>query len=127
LAGPLASPFGKVSFGQGLQPPGDAPEQMLAVAAARLFLKHLPMLLAQGREAQPAQFFDFYQHGRFQVLLLCVAVNHSSMNALRGPTGKLIPRASRKESRQNSLAFSGDRRDESGAPQASKRKDGRPP
>jgi len=42
LAGPLASPFGKVSFGQGLQPPGDAPEQMLAVPASRLLRKHGP-------------------------------------------------------------------------------------
>jgi hypothetical protein len=39
LAGPLASLLGKVSFGQGLQPPGDSPEQMLAVPTSRLLRK----------------------------------------------------------------------------------------
>jgi len=33
LPGPLAGALGQVPRGQGLQPPGDAPEQVLAVAA----------------------------------------------------------------------------------------------
>ena len=53
LVRPPACPFGEISFGQGLQPPGDPPEQMFPVPASRFFLKHLPILLAQSRQCWP--------------------------------------------------------------------------
>jgi hypothetical protein len=46
---------------QGLQPPADPPEQMLAVPASRLLPKHHPILLAQGSQAYPAQLLGFHQ------------------------------------------------------------------
>src|ERR1039458_9201379 len=35
LVGPRASPFGEISFGQGLQTPGDPPEEMFPVPGSR--------------------------------------------------------------------------------------------
>src|SRR5438093_9488861 len=78
---------------------------MLAVPASRLLLKHLPMLVAQDRQARPAQLLDFHQHGSLQDLLLSVAVNHSPMNALCRSTGKQNPSGMRKETSQNCLAL----------------------
>jgi hypothetical protein len=36
-----ANPFGEISFGQGLQTPGDPPEEMFPVPGSRFFLKSL--------------------------------------------------------------------------------------
>ena len=55
LVRPPASAFGEISFGQGLQPPGNPPEQMFPVPGSRFFLKHLLILLAQIRQCGPAQ------------------------------------------------------------------------
>ena len=41
LLRPRASPFGEISFGQGLQTPGDPPEEMFPVPGSRFFLKSL--------------------------------------------------------------------------------------
>src|SRR5450759_2918215 len=62
LAGPLASPLGKISFEQRLETPGDPAEQMPAMPALRFFFKHLPILLAQHRQAGPAQLLNLDQH-----------------------------------------------------------------
>jgi hypothetical protein len=44
---PQARPFGKIAFGECLQAPRDAPEQMLAMPRQRFLFKHHPILLAQ--------------------------------------------------------------------------------
>jgi hypothetical protein len=67
---PLARPFGEISFGQCLQTPGDAPEQMFPVPDPRFFLKHLPILHAQSRQRRPAQALDFYQYGIVHFVLV---------------------------------------------------------
>jgi hypothetical protein len=83
LVRPPARPSGEISFGQGLQTPGDAPEQMLPVPDSRFFLKYLPILRAQGRQSRPAQALDFHQYRSVHCFgFLSVAVNHSHMNAL---------------------------------------------
>src|ERR1035441_7252747 len=62
LVRPPASPFGEISFGQGLQTPGNPPEQMFPVSRSRFFLEHLPELLAQTRQAGPAQVLNLHQN-----------------------------------------------------------------
>jgi hypothetical protein len=54
LVCPPARPFREISFGQGLQTPGNPPEQMFPVPDARFFAKHLPILLAQTRQSRGA-------------------------------------------------------------------------
>ena len=63
LTGPPASAFGEISFGQRLQPPGDAPKQMFPVPGSRFFLKYLLILFAQTGECRPAQVLDLHQYG----------------------------------------------------------------
>jgi hypothetical protein len=75
LVRPRASPFGEISFGQGLQTPGDPPEEMFPVPGSRGFLKHLPVFPAQSRQAGSAQVLNFHQYRVVQVLLL--SVDHS--------------------------------------------------
>src|ERR1039458_8495253 len=74
LVRPPASPFGEISFGQGLQTPGDPPEEMFPMPGSRFFLKYLPILLAQSRQTRSAQVLNFHQYRRVHVLLLSVAV-----------------------------------------------------
>src|ERR1022692_2236801 len=74
LVRPRASPFREISFGQGLQTPGDPPEEMFPMPGSRFFLKYLPILLAQSRQARSAQVLNFHQYRRVHVLLLSVAV-----------------------------------------------------
>src|ERR1039458_962364 len=74
LVRPLASPFGEISFGQGLQTPDDPPEKMLPVPGARFFLKYLPVLDRKSRQARSAQVLNFHQYRSVHVLLLSVAV-----------------------------------------------------
>lgn len=62
LLRPFARPLGEISFGQGLQPPSNPPEQMLPMFAARLFLKGLLIFLTQFRHTRPAQAFDLSQN-----------------------------------------------------------------
>src|ERR1022692_724379 len=88
LVRPPASPFGEISFGQGLQVPGDPPEEMFPVPRSHFFLKYLPILLAQSCQALPAQVLNCYQYRSVQLVFLSVGVNHSPMNALCRPTGK---------------------------------------
>src|ERR1017187_2044697 len=75
LVGPRASPLREISLGQGLQTPGDPPEEMFPVPGSRGFLKHLPVLPAQSRQAGSAQVLNFHQYRLVQVLLL--SVDHS--------------------------------------------------
>ena len=89
LAGPPASAFGEISFGERLQPPGNPPEQMFPVPGSRFFAKYLPILFAQTGESRPAQALDFHQYRIVHSFrFLSVAVNHSHMNARCGLTSK---------------------------------------
>src|SRR5260221_10954880 len=63
---------------------------MFPMPAARLFLKHLSELLAQTRHAGPAQGLNFHQNRIVHSCFPLVSVNHSHMNALCRPTGKVI-------------------------------------
>jgi hypothetical protein len=85
LVGPPPSAFGEISFGQRLQSPGNAPEQMFPVPGARFFAKYLLILLAQTGECRPAQALDFHQYRSVHSFVSpSVAVNHSHMNARCG-------------------------------------------
>jgi len=89
LLRPTASPFREISFGQGLQTPGNAPEQMFPVPRPGFLLKHFPIFVSQSRHARPAQALDFHQNCIVhRCCFLSVAVNHSHMNALGGLAGK---------------------------------------
>ena len=59
---PLASPHREISFGSRLQAPGDPPEEMLPMARARLFPKHLAIPLPQSCYVRAAQSLQFQQH-----------------------------------------------------------------
>jgi hypothetical protein len=89
LLRPPARPFGEISFGQRLQTPRNASEEMFPMPASRFFLKHLPILLAQTSQARPAQVLNFHQYGSVHgSFLLSASVNHSHMNALCRRKGK---------------------------------------
>ena len=68
LARTFPGRFGEITFGQSLQPPGDAAEEVLAMAAWRVFAKYLAMFFAQGAKACAAQLLDLNQYGGFQRL-----------------------------------------------------------
>jgi hypothetical protein len=83
------SAFREISLGERLQPPGNPPEQMFPVPGSRFFPKYLLILFAQTGECRPAQALDFHQYRIIHSFrFLSVAVNHSHMNAPRGPTSK---------------------------------------
>jgi len=89
LVCPPARPFGQIAFGQCLQTPGVAPEQMFPMTGSRFFLKYLLVLFAQSRQCRPAQVLDFHQYRIVHSPgFPSVAVNHSHMDALCRPEGK---------------------------------------
>src|SRR5260370_1143825 len=64
----LEGSFRQSPFGQGLQAPGHAAEQLILVFGARLFAEQLAVLLAQAAQRRLAQFFDFSESGCIHVL-----------------------------------------------------------
>ena len=58
LGGSAARPFAQISFGIGLQPPGDAAKQELLVRRFRFFAKQLPISLLQRRNLCILQLLD---------------------------------------------------------------------
>src|SRR6266567_5764164 len=66
--GALECPFRQSSFGERLQAPGHAAEQLILVFGARLFAKQLAVLVAQAAQRRLAQFFDLSESGCIHVL-----------------------------------------------------------
>src|SRR5208337_3435801 len=63
LLRPFESSLGEISFGQSLQTPRDAPEQMFSVPGSRGLVKQLAELRAQIGQRGPAQVLNFHQDG----------------------------------------------------------------
>jgi hypothetical protein len=75
----LEGPLRQSPFGQGLQAPSHAAEQLILVFRARLFAKQLAVLLAQAAERGVAQFLDLSESG-------CIHVFVSSSVGVVSPT-----------------------------------------